>query len=415
MRILHIIPTLDQGGAEKLLLDVVTADVQNEHIIVKLLVGQDFFGKCVSGQCIDLNLSRNKLKFLFQLPYAVTRLGILCYRIRPDVAVGWLYYGALLASIAAIMGVPTIWTIHASDVKPFSRVVRATARLCALLSKRIPEAIHYCSVEGRIAHEALGFHPAASVVIFNGIDAAAYCTDTVPPLTEEETTGCERVLEEIKRSRPRSTIFGCIARFHSQKDHETLFGAMANLARQGKPFHLVLAGSGCDWRNPELSRLIDRFGLRDRVVAVGAVPNIERLYRYLDCVVLSSAYGESMPLCLLEALAAGKPVVATDVGATREIIGPFGIVTPPLNVDAFADAIERVAWGRNFLRISARTLAPRYVESEYGLQQCVAHWASLLNDAAVARAKRGKTQSEIGSNCVPDPGADLYAEKYGTS
>jgi glycosyltransferase involved in cell wall biosynthesis len=416
MRILHITPALDQGGAEKLLHELVKANPENDHFIVKLLAGEDFFCRDVRDRCVDLNLSRNRFVFLLRMPHTLIKLGILCYRIRPDVVVGWLYYGALLASIGAIMGVPTIWTIHANEVRPFRASVRMAAWLCARLSRKVPEAIHYCSVEGRVAHEQFGFHSEVSMVIFNGVNVERYAeiSNAAPPAVIEDPANFESILETTRRRNPRSTMLGCVARFHLQKDHETLLRAMAILAAQGRSFHLVLAGDGCVWHNQEFAGMIDRFGLRDRVIALGAVPNIERLYQYLDCIVLSSAYGESMPLCLLEALAAGKPVVATDVGATREIIGPFGIATPPLSAPAFADAIVRVAWGSDPYKSSARLLAPAYVQNEYGLQQWVFKWERLLNEASVARAQRGKTKSIVEGEPAAVPEQVYTLRKYDT-
>jgi glycosyltransferase involved in cell wall biosynthesis len=307
------------------------------------------------------------------------------------------------------MRVPTIWTIHANEVGPFNGSIRTSARLCAWLSKLVPRAIHYCSVEGRVAHETYGFHPAVSTVIVNGINVERYAERNSDEAAATaggslvEPAGFEHTIAKIRRNEPESRILGCIARFHSQKDHDTLLRSVANLSAQGRIFYLVLAGDGCNWDNEKFADLVDRYKLRDRVIALGAVPNVERLYGHLDCVVLSSAYGESMPLCLLEALAAGKPIVATDVGATRTIIGPFGIVTPPLSADAMVEAIERVVWGSHAYQSSARLLAPAYVQHEFGLQQWTSRWERMLSDVVLARGARRDLAFER-QGARPEPG-----------
>jgi glycosyltransferase involved in cell wall biosynthesis len=417
MKILHIIPSLDQGGAEKLLVQIVQNDVQNKHIVIKLLGGNEFFDHQFSGQIYSLNLRRGGVKSLLFLPYACVRLAYLLFCARPDVVVGWLYYGAVFASIATALKVPLIWSIHTTETDwPCDRPLHLAARLCRFLSRCIPVTVHYCSIEGRVAHERFGFRTTSSVVVPNGVEVSSFSDSPslAPPLGATATEQrVERLLEEIQQSNPCPLTIGCIAALRPQKDHQTLLDGMALLAARGRSFRLVLAGAGCEPDNPELARLIDRFELRGHVTAIGAVSGIAHVYRNLDCVVLSSSHGESMPLCVLEALSAGKPVVATDVGATRGLIASFGLIIPPQNPQALADAIDQVGWGSEELKRKAKELAPSYVEKHYGFEECAIGWRAML-ESTVHPIRHSRRLREIESTLVKEPNQPLVLleDKY---
>jgi glycosyltransferase involved in cell wall biosynthesis len=410
MKVLHVIPSLDQGGAEKLLIDIVKSDVKNEHIVVKLVGGSQFFDNQLPGQSYSLNLPRGGVRSLLFLPYACIRLAYLLFHTRPDVVVGWLYYGAVFASIATVINVPVIWSIHTTETDwPFDRPLHLAARLCRFLSQCIPVTIHYCSMPGRVAHEGFGFRPNSSVVVPNGVEVSSFgdFPSLAPGFGSVQTEQrVERLLEDTRRSNPHLLTIGCIAALRPQKDHQTLLAGMALLAASGRSFRLVLAGAGCEPDNPELLRLIDRFELRDHVMALGAVSGIEQVYRNLDCVVLSSSHGESMPLCVLEALSAGKPVVATDVGVTRGMVASFGLVIPPRNPQALADAVDKVGWGSGELKSSAKALAPAYVERHYGFEECAFRWRAML-ESLVPRVRHGRELRQLENALAKEPNQPL--------
>lgn len=80
-------------------------------------------------------------------------------------------------------------------------------------------------------------------------------------------------------------------------------------------------------------------GIDDRVVYAGYVDNVEEYLKTADVFLLSSHY-EAQPLCILKAMAAGKPVISTDVGGIRDVVTDNGILVPPGDVDPMARAME---------------------------------------------------------------------------
>ena len=126
------------------------------------------------------------------------------------------------------------------------------------------------------------------------------------------------VIARTDAARAGDTIL-CVARMTPQKNHRLLISAFARLVRTHPTARLHLVGDG-----PEagaIRRRIARLGLRDRVEMLGPRDDVPDLMRDADLLVLPSDF-EGLPLVVLEAMAAGLPVVATRIGGVTEALGP---------------------------------------------------------------------------------------------
>lgn len=147
---------------------------------------------------------------------------------------------------------------------------------------------------------------------------------------------------------PRSQHFhqparlGMVARLETHKDQPTLIRAVALLQDQGQDVELSLIGEGS--RRAELEVLIAELQLTDRVQLLGTRRNIPTLLAQLDVFVFSARPDEGFGIALAEAMAAGVPIVATDVGACREVLegDRCGWLVEPGNPLALAEAIRAV-------------------------------------------------------------------------
>lgn len=132
-----------------------------------------------------------------------------------------------------------------------------------------------------------------------------------------------------------------VGRLSKEKAHDVLIAAFARppLARLSN-LHLVVAGDGQE--RTRLTGLVARLGLH-RVHFIGYQADVWPYYAAADAVALPSD-SEGSPIALLEAMAAGKPVVATSVGGVPEIVehGHNGVLVPPRNPDALAAALADV-------------------------------------------------------------------------
>jgi glycosyltransferase involved in cell wall biosynthesis len=142
-----------------------------------------------------------------------------------------------------------------------------------------------------------------------------------------------------------------VARYEAQKDHRTLIRALASIADRSWSLELVGGGPG----EPELRSLIDSHGLSDRMAVHGLCDDVaERLVQSQVFVLISN--WEGLPRSILEAMRAGLPVVASDVGGVREAVveGDTGYLVPRGDAEALAkrltalleDPARRKAMGR---------------------------------------------------------------------
>lgn len=139
---------------------------------------------------------------------------------------------------------------------------------------------------------------------------------------------------------PDELVIGTVANFTPKKDQHTLLAAVALLPRS-LPWRLVLVGSGP--LEVSLRAAVDELGLGHRVMFAGSRDDVPEILPAFDVFVLSSRY-EGLPISLLEAMAAGVPVVATAVGGIPDAVadGVTGVLLPPGDPGVLADALGGV-------------------------------------------------------------------------
>lgn len=329
MRILHVIPALGQGGAERLLAELVrhTPRVLSHRIIS--LTDQSPFFDFGAADIVPLGLARGQVA-----PVALRRARAAALAFAPDVVQCWLYHGNLAGSLMACRGTPLVWSVHNTDLPcaGTKTLTRFVARLGGPLSRFSPDRIVYCSESARTWHEhRLGYAPRRGKVIVNGIDFSAFAFDPAARARMRAAWGLTDAQVAI----------GSIGRLDPQKDHAGIAAALTRLGRSDAVW--VLAGSGCEPGNPTLGAILDRQGLRSCTLALGPCGEMAGILSALDLLVIGSSFGEALPMVALEAVANDLPVVATQVGSVEPLVLHQGCLAPPGNPEALAQAIA-AAW-----------------------------------------------------------------------
>lgn len=178
--------------------------------------------------------------------------------------------------------------------------------------------------------------------------------------------------------RPDDVVVGIVARLSPQKAHQVLFGAVAQLVDRCPRLRVLVVGGG--EREAELVALAEKLNIADRVQFVGIRRDVTRLLAGLDMSCLSSVH-EGVPLIVLESMAAGLPVVATDCGALRDIIEEdvTGHLVPVGDVDRLAARIGELSEDgslRSRLGAAGRARAAR----DFGIEHTAAGYERLLTD-----------------------------------
>jgi glycosyltransferase involved in cell wall biosynthesis len=174
-------------------------------------------------------------------------------------------------------------------------------------------------------------------VVANGID--------VESMRRNSEAG--RALRRAWRIADDAFVIGMIARLDPMKDHSNFLSAAAVFARDHADARFVLVGDGPAAYRAELQALAHSLQLDDRLTWAGEIGGVSAAYSTFDLVSLSSRFGEGFPNVIAEAMSCGTPVVASDVGDAKAIIGDCGEVVPRANPEALS-----AAWARTRTRIA---------------------------------------------------------------
>lgn len=171
-------------------------------------------------------------------------------------------------------------------------------------------------------------------------------------------------------------VVGIVARLSAEKAHHVLFEAFARLLKTQADARLVVVGGGP--RDEELRGLAADLGLGDSVLFTGVRRDVPDLLPAFDVTCLSSVY-EGVPITVIESMAAGIPVVATDCGAVRDIVddGRYGYVVPVGDAEALADRLDRLAEDP-VLRERLGAAGRQQVEERYRIEHTARGYEALL-------------------------------------
>jgi glycosyltransferase involved in cell wall biosynthesis len=169
---------------------------------------------------------------------------------------------------------------------------------------------------------AFGVPPEKIKTIANGIDVTAFERAQPLPLLKDEG----------------SIVVGVVARLDLQKGFEYLLRAARELCKMFPGLKIVIAGEGPD--RSAIEEMIEQYGLQSSVVLAGQQSNMPAVYAAMDIFVLPSL-NEGLPMTVLEAMAASKPVIATSVGAIPSVIrdGETGLLVAPKDSEGLRNAV----------------------------------------------------------------------------
>lgn len=300
-RILHIIPTLVRGGAEKQLTLLATGLSQSAFDVhVAVLTHSGPYEAVLRQQDVPITFVNKRWKVD---PAAYARLKRLIRELRPDIVHTWLFaanaYGRAAAFSSGVRHVIAgercvdkwkVWHELAID----RYLAKRTARIVTNSS-----GVRDFYVRQGIAEDKF-------VIIPNGID---------PPEEHGRMTR-EQFLNELGLPGDVKLI-GAIGRLWPQKRYKDLIWAAELLKAARNDTHLVICGEGP--QQELLENFVADVRVGDRVHFLGQRHDVSRWIHLLDCFWLGSAY-EGQSNAMMEAMLAGVPVVATDIPGNRDLV-----------------------------------------------------------------------------------------------
>jgi glycosyltransferase involved in cell wall biosynthesis len=330
MKILHVINTLSAGGAELHLLtlcrhlkrqgiEVVVACLK-ERIKGSRSLRADFESE--GFRIIDLQADgRYSLRFLRPL------IGLLKSE-RPDVVHTHLPRADFAIFLARLFHPSVLWVASVHDIHSQSWSARWALPLFDFIWRRADGVI---AISHAVKRWLVAEHrvPAEKIMVIHyGIDAERFLRANGGAVAPRRTD--------------REPVAGSIGRLEPRKGHACLIEAMGEIRKAAPGAKLLIAGADTWDYGKELQLLIDRLRLQDHVRLIGFQSDVASFLGTLDVFAFASR-AEGFGQVIIEAMAAGKPVVASRVPPLTEIIvhGKTGLLMEADNPQAFADA---VAW-----------------------------------------------------------------------
>ncbi len=297
-------------------------------------------------------------------PWRVMDLAVRLGEERPSLIIAYLFHSYLVARILGKLfrRIPVISSFRSGGQERWrSFLDRLTMPLTDFFVVVSEDSARFAREELRVPEKKLRFIP-------NGVDVEWLRSPQVP---REET-------RELLGLTEQDFVIGCVARFHPIKDHETLLRAFSELREkpEGERAKLLLVGKGED--DLKVRALAEQLGLLEHVVFTGFRRDLPEIYSAMDAFCLTSRR-EGMPNAVLEAMAAARPIVATEAPGTSAILRHrYNALLAPVGdaegiAGALAAIIRQPETGK---RLAER--ARREVGERHSLEACMTKYLSLV-------------------------------------
>ena len=345
-RILYIITRAERGGAQMHLLNLASA--MREDFDVAVATGEEGY---LTEECREKGIAVHVLPHLQRQVWPISDLWALweikklIERIEPDLMHAHTFKAGFLGRLASYMaGVPSVYTMHSwlFGTPALPRVWGLLGPPCERLGARWCNRVITVSEAGAsLARKHRVAPPAKIVTIHNGIRDCP-----------------ERAMAGRDRSPVVVPVIIMVARFTEVKEHDVLLRAFASIPAGPR---LRLIGEGPLRENSE--KLARELGVSDRVEFLGDREDVASLLASSDLFVLVTKF-EMFSLSILEAMRAGLPVIASDVGGNGEAIenGKSGFLVPGGSVTALAEALSLVLDDADLRLCLGRAARQRFTE-----------------------------------------------------
>jgi len=363
VRVLHVIDSLNLGGAQEIVLNLTACGHARFHHEVATLHGRGVYWERLASRGVPLHsLSPHKL-----IPLYIPRLAMLLHRGSFDILHCHLVASNILAKpIGALCGVPVILNHdHTNDS------YRATQRVrLALDSLTNRAATHVIAVSAScrdflVQREHV---PSAKIsLVKNAIDLTRFTPD-------HGARANARHFFSIAEDTP--LIVG-VGRLHPQKNFHLFLEIAARIVKQIPNATFLIAGVGSE--EATLREAAQRLGLSERVHFAGYVADTRLVYQSADLLLMPSRF-EGLPMTLLEAMAMRVPVVASALDGIAEVVTDRkdGLLCDPNDADAFAQSAVLLL-SDNRLAGTLADNARATVSAQYSVTRMVAEVESIYD------------------------------------
>ncbi|MDC1148744.1 glycosyltransferase [Pelagibacteraceae bacterium] len=341
MRTIYIISSLTNGGAEKMLTRLAIFQKKKldyKILVINLGVESELSTYLKYNNINVVNLKINFLNFFF----VFFKLSKIIKNFKPQIIKTWLYHADLIGGLAAKYSGNNniIWGIRCSDIRMHASItLKSIIILNSWLSKYIPIKIISNSKKAINDHIKIGYSKEKFYYIPNGYK--------IEKLRKSKLNRKNKLTSKLRNN---CINIGSVGRFHPMKDHENfLIMAVKLLVSKNRgnfnrdaDFKFLLVGKDIDLNNDKFSKLFKKIvpsQYQNKFLILGEIKDIDRIYKLLDILIISSVSSEGFPNVAAEALLSGVPVVSTKVGDIEYIIKDKNLIVRPKNNNELVKAV----------------------------------------------------------------------------
>lgn len=236
-------------------------------------------------------------------------------------------YGTIIAKLAGA----SVMISSRRDLGTYRK--NRQLRVLELTNRYVSHFLAVCDEVALVTAETENVPREAITTIYNGIEK-----ENLAKVDPSKSA----ILRKKFNIRPNDFVVGNVSHFRPEKGHGVFFDAIRQLRAQIPNLRVILVGDGP--LRPGFQRDIENEGLASRVFFAGYVTDVVNYLALMDVCCLTPVSNEGFSNALLEQMALGMPVIATDIGGNREAIehGISGLVVPPNDAKALADAMKEL-------------------------------------------------------------------------
>ncbi len=341
IKILHLIPTLSSGGAERQLVNLVGSTRAEKINHVVCVIGEaDFFAPSIrqsGGKVIELNISAKRPFF-----QAAQKFRQIIREEKPDIIHSWLYDANVAARLANLLNskTPIITSLQLADYEPEAarignwnphkvRVLKAIDKFATILTKPYFAA---CSEFVKKSYQKhYGIDETRTEVIYNSVNA---------DFLASSENDLKKLREEFGFSSD-TFVFLNVGRLDAQKNHRLIFEAFRQVSAELPNAVLLLAGIG--GLENELKKAVKDLQIDGKVYFLGRRNDVGALLEFADVFVFPSFF-EGLPVALVEAMFKSLPCIASRIEVFEEVItnDENGLLIDPNSPDELKEAMIKL-------------------------------------------------------------------------
>lgn len=373
-KVTYIAGSLDDGGAERLVVELIR-HLDRRRFEPSLILMEDGHLErakrwVAESFVVGIPMAGNSrwLGRSFSLLQAIRKITGQLAVWNCDIVHAFLPGPSILGGVAArLAGVPVmIGSRHSlvSLYRPRGRILALADRIAFRIADLTigPSAV--------VTREMIGLGgcpPRKCRTVYNGVDISRFRPDLPPSWRASMGWSTQNI------------IIGMIANFRACKRHGDFARAAATIASRHPEARFVMVGADQGTRL-ETEKQVKELGLASKVSILDTDPSPEKIFAAIDIYVCTST-SEAFSLAVTEAMACGKPVIATSVGGMTEVMshGETGFLVPPCSPDAVADAVEHLLQNRTVMR-SMGDCGRRRVEKNFSLARMISAHEDLYHE-----------------------------------